>query len=50
MRTKAELIGVHVRNDDGLSGAGMEDISHNRALLDDLGGRYVEVVDGSKLH
>jgi len=44
MRTKAELVGVHVRTDDGLSGTGMEDVSRNRALLDDLGGRYVEVV------
>jgi two-component system sensor histidine kinase KdpD len=44
MRSKAELVGVHVRTDDGLSGTGMEDVSRNRALLDDLGGRYVEVV------
>jgi len=44
MRTKAELVGVHVRTDDGLSGEGTEDLGRNRALLDDLGGRYVEVV------
>ena len=44
MRTKAELVGVHVRTDDGLSGAGPEGLGRNRALLDDLGGRYVEVV------
>ena len=44
MRTKAELVGVHVRTDDGLAGNGMEGLSRNRALLDDLGGRYVEVV------
>jgi two-component system sensor histidine kinase KdpD len=44
MRTKAELVGVHVRTDDALTGTGMEGLSRNRALLDDLGGRYVEVV------
>ena len=44
MRTKAELVGVHVRTDDGLSDAGSDGLGRNRALLDDLGGRYVEVV------
>ena len=44
MRTKAELVGVHVRTDDGLSESGTEGLRRNRALLDDLGGRYVEVV------
>ena len=44
MRTKAELVGVHVRTDDGLSGTGTDGLGRNRALLDDLGGRYVEVV------
>ncbi len=44
MRTKAELVGVHVRTDDGLTGSGSEGLRQNRALLDDLGGRYVEVV------
>jgi two-component system sensor histidine kinase KdpD len=44
MRTKAELVGVHVRTDDGLSGPGPEGLRRNRELLDDLGGRYVEVV------
>ncbi len=44
MRTKAELVGVHVRTDDGLSSAGVDGLARNRALLDDLGGRYVEVV------
>jgi len=44
MRTKAELVGVHVRTDDGLSDGGSDGIGRNRALLDDLGGRYVEVV------
>jgi two-component system sensor histidine kinase KdpD len=44
MRTKAELVGVHVRTDDGLSDSGTEGLRRNRALLDDLGGRFVEVV------
>jgi two-component system sensor histidine kinase KdpD len=44
MRTKAELVGVHVRTDDGLSDAGGDGLARNRALLDDLGGRFVEVV------
>ncbi len=44
MRTKAELIGVHVRTDDGLSGSGTDGLARNRALLHELDGRYVEVV------
>jgi two-component system sensor histidine kinase KdpD len=44
MRTKAELVGVHVRTDDALTGAGAQGLVQNRALLDDLGGRFVEVV------
>ncbi len=44
VRTKAELVGVHVRSDDSLTGAGTQGLVQNRALLDDLGGRYVEVV------
>ncbi len=44
MRTKAELVGVHVRTDDTLTGSGSQGLVQNRALLDDLGGRYVEVV------
>jgi two-component system sensor histidine kinase KdpD len=44
MRIKAELVGVHVRTDDSQTGAGAQGLVQNRALLDDLGGRYVEVV------
>jgi two-component system sensor histidine kinase KdpD len=33
-----------VRTDDGLSDSGTDGLRRNRALLDDLGGRYVEVV------
>ena len=44
MRTKAELVGVHVKTDDSLTGSGSRGLVDNRALLDDLGGRCVEVV------
>ncbi len=44
MRTKAELLGVHVRTDDRLTGSDSQGLIKNRALLDELGGRYVEVV------
>ena len=44
MRTKADLVGVHVRTDDGLTGSGSEGLARNRALLHEMGGRYVEVV------
>ncbi len=43
-RIKAELVGVHVRTDDSLTGSSTEDLVRNRSLLEDLGGRYVEVV------
>jgi len=43
-RIKAELVGVHVRTDDSLTGSSSEDLVRNRSLLEDLGGRYVEVV------
>ena len=44
MRTKAELVGVHVRTDDGLTSPSSGGLQRNRALLDEMGGRYVEVV------
>ncbi len=44
MRTKAELVGVHVRSDDVLAGSGSEGLARNRELLDELGGRFVEIV------
>src|ERR1700722_1308055 len=44
MRIKAELVGVHIRTDDSLTGPGSQGLVANRALLDDLGGRFVEVV------
>ena len=44
MRTKAELVGVHVRSDESLSGSASKGLAENRSLLEDLGGRFVEVV------
>lgn len=44
MRTKAELVGVHVRTDDAQDGRDASGLDRNRTLLEDLGGRFVEVV------
>ena len=43
-RAKAELVGVHVRLDTGEAARGSEVMARHRALLEELGGRYVEVV------
>jgi len=44
-RSRGELLGVHVRNDDGLAGSGRSDaVERHRQLLTDLGGEYHEVV------
>jgi two-component system sensor histidine kinase KdpD len=44
-RSRAELIGVHVRRSDGLGTAGGDDrVAVHRQLLSDLGGQYHEVV------
>ncbi len=43
-RSKADLLGVHVRAADGLVGQGGESIGNNRRLVEDLGGTYHEVV------
>jgi two-component system sensor histidine kinase KdpD len=43
MRARAELLGVHVQSDDGLAGPAAGSLADQRALLDELGGRYVEV-------
>ena len=43
-RTHGELLGVHVRSDDGLTGANTEAVERHRQLLTDLGGEYHEVV------
>jgi two-component system sensor histidine kinase KdpD len=43
-RTTSDLVGVHVRADDGLRIAGEGDLVAHRRLLEDLGGTYREVV------
>jgi two-component system sensor histidine kinase KdpD len=43
MRTRAQLIGVHVQSSDGLAGAGAGEIDAHRVLLEEFGGQYHEV-------
>ena len=43
-RSKAELIGVHVRADDGLAALGSGTLLEHRQLVEELGGTYREVV------
>ncbi len=44
-RSRGELLGVHVRSDDGLADGGRsEAVERHRQLLTDLGGEYHEVV------
>ena len=44
-RSHGELLGVHVRSDDGLTGSGRSDaVERHRQLLTDLGGEFHEVV------
>ena len=44
VRSRGELVGVTVRRDDGLAGSLDSRLGHQVALLEELGGRYVEVV------
>jgi two-component system sensor histidine kinase KdpD len=44
MRTRGVLIGAHVASDDGLVGSTASALDAQRKLLEQLGGRYVEVV------
>ena len=41
-RAKAELIGVHIRTEDGRQGPSDELLAQHRALLTELGGSYIE--------
>ncbi len=43
MRTRAQLIGVHVQSADGLTGSLPGRVEEHRALLEEFGGRYHEV-------
>src|SRR5438270_2686460 len=43
-RTRGELLGVHVQSDDGLAGPRGGALDRQRRLLEELGGRYHEVV------
>jgi two-component system, OmpR family, sensor histidine kinase KdpD len=43
-RTKGDLIGVHIRAGEGLSGPPPGALDRHRALLEDLGGTYHEIV------
>jgi two-component system sensor histidine kinase KdpD len=42
-RTRAELLGVHVRQQDGLMAPPFEDLAEHRRLVEALGGAYHEV-------
>jgi two-component system sensor histidine kinase KdpD len=46
MRTRGELLGVHVRPADGLTGPSVERLTELRRLLTELGGEYHEVSGG----
>ena len=43
MRTRGELVGVHVRTSDGLTGLNESALSQHRVILEEVGGRYLEV-------
>ena len=43
MRTHGDLLGVHIRPQDGLSGPASDELAKHRELLEELGGRYREV-------
>ena len=45
-RTKGEMLAVHVRASDGLSGPSPELLGRQRALVAELGGRYLEITGG----
>src|SRR5439155_17080613 len=45
-RTKGELLAVHVRSADGLARPSPDLLEHQRALVAELGGRYLEITGG----
>ena len=46
MRSRGELVGVHVRPADGLAGPSTERLAELRRLLTELGGEYREISGG----
>jgi two-component system sensor histidine kinase KdpD len=46
MRTRGDLLGVHVRPSDGLAGPSTEKLAELRKLLTELGGEYHEISGG----
>jgi two-component system sensor histidine kinase KdpD len=42
-RTHGELLGVHVRSDEGLLGPASDGVADHHRLVEELGGRYLEV-------
>ncbi|HEV3226255.1 MAG TPA: DUF4118 domain-containing protein, partial [Acidimicrobiales bacterium] len=42
MRTRGELVGAHIASGDGLAGPSDSRLEEHRALLEEVGGRYVE--------
>src|SRR6266852_8257146 len=45
-RTKGDLLAVHVRSADGLSQPSPDHLGRQRALVAELGGRYLEITGG----
>jgi two-component system sensor histidine kinase KdpD len=45
-RSKGELLAVHVRSADGLTRPSPDLLEHQRALVAELGGRYLEITGG----
>jgi two-component system, OmpR family, sensor histidine kinase KdpD len=43
-RTRGDLVGVHVRSQDGLAGPSADQLERQRELVEELGGTYREVV------
>ncbi|MDQ1376640.1 MAG: two-component system, OmpR family, sensor histidine kinase KdpD [Acidimicrobiaceae bacterium] len=43
-RTKGELLGVHVRSDDGLAGPPTSQLAEHQELLDQLGGSFHQTI------
>jgi two-component system sensor histidine kinase KdpD len=45
-RARADLVGVHIRADDGVLGPSEDLLDEHRVLLSELGGRYIEASGG----